>query len=234
MRFINQRVLIILIIFFIVLVLSGVLLLRTVNELGDQVLGKSSFLLAKSVEEVLQKSVGEDLKKISTREKKRLRRVLSGMATRSGNILNIVLIDTNMTIVLSNDKKVEGSVYHDEQQVARIKQSEPRYFPETWQGGVEVLDVILPLLNENEEIYGWLRVILSRSEIEGILGDLPRVLIPILFAFASLVVISLIFVTRAYTRPLASIQQALTKFNEEDFSYRVNYQQRDEFTDTFK
>lgn len=232
----NIRVIIILSVFGLILIASGLLIYRTANSIASEALGKSSFLLAKSVEDVLVNNNEESLNvsDLSARRKSRLRRVLSGMATRSGNILNILLIDSSMTIILSNDPKVEGSVYHDEEQIKIIHQKEPAYFERTWEGGVQVLDVITPIMNEQQQIYAYLRVVLSRQEIESTISGLPGVLIPVLIAFGVLIVVSLIFVTRAYTQPLSSLKTALTKLNEEDYSFRVKYHQRDEFTDTFK
>jgi len=42
-----------------------------------------------------------------------------------------------------------------------------------------------------------------------------------------------VLIRRIYRHPLQYIDKAITKMDEEDFSYRVKYQNKDEFTDTF-
>jgi len=52
-------------------------------------------------------------------------------------------------------------------------------------------------------------------------------------AFFFLLIGTFILIRRLYRHPLQYINKAIEKMDEEDFSYRVKYQNKDEFTDTF-
>jgi signal transduction histidine kinase len=215
------------------LALSGYFIIDSFTTVQEQTLDKSSMILVKSIEEGINKTVGANPGRLTGSQRGKLRSFLSNLVTPEGNILSILVIDTSRTIIVGNDKKVEGSVFRDENQLALLSGKETKIIHGEWDGGVPIMDVIVPVLDENDVCNGYIRVTLSRAEIESALQDLTVYLLPVLAVFAVLFILSIVMIARAYSKPLDSMRQALTKLNEEDYSYRVDYHGKDEFTDAF-
>ncbi len=83
------------------------------------------------------------------------------------------------------------------------------------------------------ENYQHLFVVIDHTKFENFLGKLPDYFISILIAFGLLFILSIWLVSRAYEIPFRSLNNALSKLNAEDYSYRVKYERQDEFTTTF-
>jgi signal transduction histidine kinase len=229
MRFsITKKIVLLIVIMIIMILLSTFTMYHGIQSIGEQVVEKSSILIVKSIEEGLIHIGGDNIYLLSPEKKQGLRRLISALATRRGNILSIVLIDSTYKIILSSSKEIEGNTYRNPQEIAMLNSLETKIYHRTWDDSTPVLDIIVPF-----EKKGVLRVVLSRYEIESFMHDLPLILLislaPIIFLF----IIGIIIITRIYQQPLQSLNQAIAKFSEGDFKYRINYTRQDEFTDTF-
>jgi signal transduction histidine kinase len=233
MKTIKNRILIILFLLLIVLLFSAYIVHHSLNSLGYSIMEKSSIMLAKSVEEGLYNTIGRTPVHLNKQEKIRLRKLITGLASGKGNILSILFIDSSKTIILSNDPSVEGNVFRSQEQLNLLSCSEPTVYRRSWDKDLSVIDVIVPLKNNNSEIYGYLRVVLSRKEVASYLKNLTYILTPIFLVFGIIFFSSFYFIARAYKIPLSSLVQAVAKIKEGDYSYRINYKGKDEFTDTF-
>jgi signal transduction histidine kinase/HAMP domain-containing protein len=194
---------------------------------------RSSLLLAKSVEEGLYNTIGRAPIQLTKHEKDRLRKLMTGLATGKGNILSILLIDSSKTIIVSNDPIVEGNIFRSQEQLNLLDCIQPTIYRRNWDKDLEVIDVVVPLKENNTNIYGYLRVVLSRKEVASYLKDITKLAIPIFLAFGIIFLLLFYFISRTYKIPLSSIVQAVAKIKEGDYSYRINYKRKDEFTDTF-
>jgi signal transduction histidine kinase len=229
MRFsITKKIILLILTMIIIISLSTFAMYHSIQSIGEQVVEKSSMLIVKSIEEGIIHIGGDDLYALSPEKKQRLRRLISALTTRRGNILSIVLIDSSHKIILSSTKEIEGSIYRNPEEINMLNSWETKIYHRTWDDLTKVLDIIVPF-----EKNGVLRVVLSRYEIESFIHDLPLILLislsPIIFLF----IIGIIIITRIYHQPLQSLNQAIAKFSEGDFKYRINYTRQDEFTDTF-
>ena len=76
--------------------------------------------------------------------------------------------------------------------------------------------------------------VLSADRInKGNLADFHLLTISLGVLFLLILSLSLYLIRRLYRNPLQYLDTALTKMDEEDYTYRVDYQNKDEFTDTF-
>lgn len=81
--------------------------------------------------------------------------------------------------------------------------------------------------------YKFIYIVIDPNKYENFLGKLPDYFIGILIAFGLLFILSIYLVSRAYEVPFRSLNNALSKLNAEDYTYRVKYERQDEFTTTF-
>ncbi|HGY55243.1 MAG TPA: PAS domain-containing protein, partial [Caldithrix abyssi] len=221
------------IIFAVAISISGYYVYQAYRDLNNELIRRTALLLGKAVEETLLNAADKNLEKLSYREKKRLRTLMNSMTTESGSIIHILLINDKMRILLSSDKSIEGHEYKSAQELANLSSQEPRVISKTWEGGINVVDVIIPLRNAEGHIFSYLRLVLSQEEIVNFYDDLGNVFIPITIIFVLLFFFAIYFVSRSYRQPLESIKKMAASLNEGDYSYRINYEQNDEFTDTF-
>ena len=223
-----KKILLLIIIMLTVLSLATIIIYHSVRSLGEQVMEKSSMLIVKSIQEGLLQIAGEDLSVLTPEKKQRLRRLISSLTTRRGNILSIILIDSTNKIILSSSIETEGNIYRSPEEINLLRSEEVKLNKRTWDNATPVFDIIVPF-----EKKGVLRVVLSRSEIETSMHDLPVLLLILMLFILFLSFIIIFVVIRIYHRPLKSLNQAITKFSEGDYKYRIKYNHRDEFTDTF-
>jgi len=115
-----------------------------------------------------------------------------------------------------------------------LQSPEPQVLPKTLEGGVDVLDVIIPLWNQEGQIFSYLRLVLSHKELINFYKDLTPVFLPIAAVFILLIVFSFYSLSQGYRRPLESVKHLADQLDKGDYSYRINYSRKDEFTDAFK
>lgn len=229
MRFsITKKILILIFVLFLLIGVSSIIIYQSVHSLNEEVIEKSSLLIVKSIQEGILQIGGDDLSNFTPEKKQRLRRFISTLVTRKGNILSIILIDSTNKIIMSSSRETEGNIYRTREEIGMLQSRVPKIYNRMWDETTPVLDIIIPI--ENKSV---LRVVLSKYEIETIIHDLPLLLFILMIPIILLSSIAILVVFRIYNRPLKSLNQAITKFSEGDYKYRITYDRQDEFTDTF-
>jgi len=233
MKPVYKRIIIALLLFAVAVFLSGYFLYQTYRDLGDDLVRRTALLIGDSVNEILGNATDKSLESLTNSEKRSLRRLMRSLTSEEGNIIHILLISDKMRILLSSDPSVEGREYTSAEELAKLQGDEPRVTPITWDERIRVVDVILPLKNSEGYVYSYLRLVLSQEQLQNFYGDLSVIFIPLVLVFALLISFTVFFISRAYTKPLESIEEMAANINAGDFSYRINYERKDEFTDTF-
>ncbi len=233
MKPVYKRIIIALLLFAVAVFLSGYFLYQTYRDLGDDLVRRTALLIGDSVNEILGNAADKSMESLTNSEKRSLRRLMRSLTSEEGNIIHILLISDKMRILLSSDPSVEGREYTSAEELAKLQGDEPRVTPITWDERIRVVDVILPLKNSEGYVYSYLRLVLSQEQLQNFYGDLSVIFIPLVLVFALLIGFTVFFISRAYTKPLESIEEMAANINAGDFSYRINYERKDEFTDTF-
>jgi signal transduction histidine kinase len=223
-----KKITILILMLLIILSLAVYTMYYGIQSLGKQMVEQSSLLIVKSIEEAVRQVGGEHIFDLVPEKKQRLRRLISGLTTRRGSILSIILIDSTHQIILSSTKEVEGNTYLNADELQLLATTETKIHRRIWDDMTPVLDIIVPI-----EKAGLLRVVLARDEIESYLKDLPILLLASFAFITSLFLIGIALIVRIYRKPLQSLNQAVEKFSQGDYQFRVNYTHQDEFTDTF-
>ncbi len=206
---------------------------RTYAGLGEDIVRRTALLIGDSVNEILANAADKNLESLTEREKRSLRRLMRSLTSEKGNIIHILLINDRMRILLSSDRRVEGREYTSPEELANLQGDEPKVITKTWDDSIRVIDVILPLKNTENAVYGYLRLVLSQKGFGDFYQDVFRLFLPLVLVFALLIGFTIYFIARAYTKPLESIEQMAENIAQGDFSFRINYERKDEFTDTF-
>jgi len=234
MKAIHRRLLIIIGIFLIAIVISGYFLYQSYSNLNKELIQRSSLVLSRVVEESLKNVADKNLESLTTREKRDLRNLMNAMTTETGSIIHILLINTNMKILLSSDRSVEGREYTSSEELANLKGDVPLVLTKMWDDTTRVLDVIIPLKDEEEEIFSYLRLVLSHRELVSFYKDLSIIFLPFAAIAALLLFFTFYFVSQTYARPLENLRAAAKSINEGDYSKGIPIKGSDEYTDTFK
>ena len=147
--------------------------------------------------------------------------------TATYNTINeINLIDKkDIAVLSSNDMRINREI--------NLPQKNGNYGLYKYDLTENEVRILLKLNISEFSEYQYLYVLINPAKFENFLGKLPDYFIGILIAFGLLFILSIWLVSRAYDVPFRSLNNALSKLNAEDYTYRVNYERDDEFTTTF-
>jgi signal transduction histidine kinase len=234
MRAIYLRLTIVLIIFLIITTIGGYFIYSTYSELNTELIKRSSLILGQAVEDALKNVSDQNLETLTNNERRRLRSLMTSMASETGSIIHILLINKSMRILVSSDKSVEGRTYTSPEELENLTGDEPKVIPRAWNDSTKVLDVIIPIKNEQNEILSYLRLVLSHKELVSFYKDFSFVFLPFALISGLLLLFTFYFVSRSYMQPMESLKKAALQLQEGNFSKPIEYKSKDEFTDTFK
>jgi len=234
MQAVYKRLLAILAVFIVLVLLSGYAIYSSYAGLNRQLVSRTSLLLGRAVEDALHNTTNKNLDRLTNSEKTRLRALMKNMTTETGSIIHILLINPNMKILISSDPSIEGQQYKSSTELGTILRNQPLVLDKTWQTGIKVLDVILPLTDDQGTIAGYLRLVLSHSELTTSYKDLSFIFIPVIIAFGLLLAFAFYLASRAYRAPLEFVKNLAKPLTDGDYSHPVDYENNDEFTATFK
>ncbi len=156
------------------------------------------------------------------------------MTASGSSVLHILLINNNKRILLSSDPVVEGRRYIRKEEVSQLDVTRPVVTRKTVGSSGAILDVIIPLKNNEQQAIGYLRLVLSQTRLLSFYADIFKVFLPITAVLIALLVFFFYFISRTYQAPLQNIRQLADRLDEGDFSFRIDYRSNDEFTSTFR
>jgi signal transduction histidine kinase len=192
---------------------------------------KTAFLLVEQVKNVLNID-NLDLSKLSPYNKNPNRLLLKKFSSRDSEILHVLLIDTTHQIILSDDPSVEGKYYTDESEIDLLRGEEAKVVNKKWEGNLEILDVIHPLVRDSVK-QGYLRTIISLKHLQNFYQN-RRIILVVASLFTFTILIITVFLTsRIYQTELLNIEKAIEKLNKDDFKHHMDYRKRDEFEPVF-
>lgn len=219
-----------LIIVFSSLVLEAIIiyfLFTSINAFYADLTNKLSYLLVEQVKNVI---VADklDLYKLSPYNKYPTRRLMNRFSGEDSKILHILLIDTTNHIVVSDEPSIEGNAYTRPDELKLLTTTKARIINRQWEGNQEILDVIVPLIQDSVK-QGYLRTVVSVKHLQNFYQNRKLILI-----IASIISLGIIFLTvfstsRIYQSSLQEIETAIENLQRTDYGYRLKFQKRDEF-----
>lgn len=233
MKLLYKRIFFALGLFAVVIGFSGYLIYKAYESLGEDIVRRTALLIGASVNEVLVNASDANLEYLTNNEKRTVRRLMRSLTSEEGNIIHILLINDKMRILLSSDPSIEGREYTSIEELENLQGDKPKVITKAWDDSIRVVDVILPLKDEENNVYGYLRLVLSQKGIQNFYADISLIFVPLVIVFALLIGFTIYFISSSYTKPLESIEKMAKNLSAGDFDYRINYSRKDQFTDTF-
>lgn len=206
-------------------------LYTTINAFYSDLTNKIAFLLTDQVKEVIV-SDNFDISKLSQYNKYPVRRLLKRFSSGNSEILHILLIDKDNRIVVSDASGVEGQEYLNPVEVHLLNTEKPQVVSREWEGDIEIVDVIVPL-RQNEEIQGYLRTVISVKHLKYFWAGRTTLLVGgSVIAFA-IILLTVFFTSRIYQSNLKDVNLAIEKLNQSEFDYEPHIKKNDEFSPLF-
>jgi signal transduction histidine kinase len=171
--------------------------------------------------------------KLSRYQKMRIRQWLVNIVTADDMISKIHIIDPEDKVLFSNDDKEEGKSFSISQGSEWKELDSLRVWNKFISDSMQVIEATIPFAGGEDIESGYLFAQFRRSELLKSFDNLQNVVIIILLALSIVSFIFIIILDRMYKKPLKQFDNALSKLAEEDYTYRVKYKKKDEFTDTF-
>ena len=216
------------------LVLEGItvyFLYTSINAFYADLTNKIAFLLTEQVREVIIPDKF-DITKLSQYNKYPVRRLLKRFSSDNSEILHILLIDKNNKIIISDESDIEGLEYLDPKETRLLNTRYPQILDRKWEGDIEILDIVLPLW-QNEEVQGYLRTIISVKNLKYFSVNRTTVLIVGSLIAFGIILFTVFFTSRIYQANLKDVNTAIEKLQQSEFDYEARIKKNDEFSPLF-
>ncbi len=216
------------------LLLEGIItyfLYTGINAFYADLTKKIAFLLTNQVRDVII-SDKFDITRLSQYNKYPVRRLLKRFSSEDSEILHILLIDKNNRIIVSDETGVEGQEYLNPTEVHLLNTQDPQVLNRQWEGDIEILDVILPLW-QNEEVQGYLRTVVSVKNLKYFSVNRTTVLVAGSLIAFGIILFTVFFTSRIYQANLKEVNLAIEKLNQSEFDYEKHITKNDEFSPLF-
>ncbi len=203
------------------------LLYTSINAFYADLSSKIAYMLTEQIKNVLI-SEPFDFRKIDKYNRYPLRRFLKRFSRQDSKILSILLIDKHNRIVVSSDPKVEGWEYQNPRELQLLRTERPQVVNRTWQGDIEILDVIWPVYQEGE-LQGYLRTVVSVQHLQNFYKNRKKILyFASVFTFG-IILLTVLLTSRIYQSSIKDINIAIEHLSEANYDYRPAMKKGDEF-----
>jgi len=211
-------------------------LYTSINAFYGDMSGKIAVLLTEQARDVIT-SGKFDITKLSQYNKYPVRRLLKRFSSEESEILHILLVDTSSRIIVSDIADLEGEEYSNPIHLQVANTTDPQIIGRKWEGDYEVVDVLLPLRN-NQQIQGYLRTTISVKESEYFTKDRTTVLVLASIIAFGVILLTVFLTSRIYHSNLKAIRKAVENLggsrHEGSPSGRANDQLRLSFSNIQK
>ena len=231
MRTFYQKALIISVAAILIEIIIILFLNSSINAFYNDLTKNIAFLLTEKVIDVIN-AQKLNLDKIDQYSRFPTRRLLKRVSGSDSEILHVLVVDTTMKIIVSDDPSVEGKVYQNEEERQYFNTDEPRVINSDRSSSHDDVEVIYPIFQDNIK-KGYIRTVISVTHLDTFYSS--RRLIIILASIISFVIIigTVLLTSRIYRSGLLDIQKALENLQESDYQVRLDYKQKDEFAPLF-
>jgi len=228
MQSIYNRLVLLSVFFLIILSVFGYLSYLELEKSQYILIERSAYLQCQTIKNQVSGNITEFYSDSTGLDLQLFQELLKRQIRSSENITDINIVDENDAVVLSSsdrniNKKIKQQFNNGKYGIYKIEFAKHE----------KEIRILMNLNISELAEYQFLYVLIDSNKFEDFLGKLPDYFIGILIAFGLLFILSIYLVSRAYEVPFRSLNNALSKLNAEDYSYRVKYERQDEFTTTF-
>ena len=213
--------------------LTGLFVLDRINMLQDNLIKETTVKIARSANNEFRNISETVYGRLSKYQKMRIRQWLVNLVETDDTIIKIHIIDPENKILFSHDKKEEGKSFSLSEESKWTELDSLRVWNKNISEDSEMVEATIPFAGGKDIESGFLYAQFGRSELMKSFDNLRDVVIIILVTLSIVSFGFIIFLDRMYKNPLKQFNNAIAKLAEEDYTYRVKYKKKDEFTDTF-
>ncbi len=230
---IKQRTFLLIVGLAIIFSLTGLFVLNRINVLQENLIKEITIKIARSANNEFRNISETVFGKLSKYQKMRIRQWLVNLVETDDTIIKIHIIDPENKILFSHDRKEEGKSFSLSEESKWIELDSLRVWNKLISENSKVVEATIPFAGGKDIESGFLYAQFSRSELMKSFDNLRNVVIIILLVLSVASFVFIIILDRMYKKPLKQFNHAISKLAEEDYTYRVKYKKKDEFTDTF-
>ncbi|MCK4754077.1 MAG: hypothetical protein KAS58_02515 [Calditrichia bacterium] len=230
---IKQRTFLLIVGLAIIFSLTGLFVLNRINVLQENLIKETTIKIARSAINEFRNISETVFGKLSKYQKMRIRQWLVNLVETDDTIIKIHIIDPENKILFSHDRKEEGKSFSLSEESKWIELDSLRVWNKLISENSKVVEATIPFAGGKDIESGFLYAQFSRSELMKSFDNLRNVVIIILLVLSVVSFVFIIILDRMYKKPLKQFNNAISKLAEEDYTYRVKYKKKDEFTDTF-
>ncbi len=213
--------------------ITGWFVIDQINQLQENLIREAALKIARSANNEFRNISEAVFGKLSRYQKMRIRQWLVNLVEADDMISKVHIIDPENKVLFSHDLKEEGKLFSLSPGSEWIELDSLRVWNKYISDSSQVVEATIPFAGGKDIESGFLFAQFSKSELLKSFDNLQNIVIIILIVLSILSFVFIIILDRMYKKPLKQFDNALSKLAEEDYSYRVKYQKKDEFTDTF-
>jgi len=213
--------------------LTGLFVLNRISVLQDNLIKEATLKIARSASNEFRNISETVFGRLSKYQKMRIRQWLVNLVETEDTIIEIHIIDPENNILYSHDEKEEGKPFSLSEESEWTELDSLRIWNKFISENSQLVEATIPFAGAKDIESGFLYAKFSRSVLMKSFDNLRNVVILIILVLSVVSFTFILILDRMYKRPLKQFNNAIAKLEEEDFTYRVKYQKKDEFTDTF-
>jgi signal transduction histidine kinase len=217
----------------VIFCLTGLFVISRINILQDNLIKETTLKIARSANNEFRNISESVFGRLSKYQKMRIRQWLVNLVETDDTIIKIHIIDPENKILFSHDNKEEGKSFSLPEESKWTDLDSLRVWNKFISENSQMVEATIPFAGGKDIESGFLYAQFGKSELMKSFDNLRDMAIIILIALSIVSFGFIIFLDRMYKRPLMQFNNAIAKLAEEDFTYRVKYKKKDEFTDTF-
>lgn len=217
----------------IIFSLTGFFVLDQISAIEDNLIKETTLKIARSASNEFRNITETVFGRLSNYQKMRIRQWLGNLVETDDTIMQIQIIDPENKILFSHNEKDEGKSFSLSERSEWTELDSLRVWNKFISDNSQMVEATIPFAGTKDIESGFLYAQFGKSELMKSFESLHDVVLIILLVLSVVSFTFILILDRMYKRPLKQFNNAIAKLAEEEFTYRIKYKKKDEFTDTF-
>ena len=212
---------------------TGWFVINRIEMLQENLIKETTLKIARSANNEFRNISESVYGKLSRYQKMRIRQWLANLVEADDMISKLHIIDPDNQVLFSHDRSEERKSFSLSEGSEWVELDSLRVWNKFISDSTQIVEATIPFAGSKDIESGFLFAQYRKSELLKSFENLQNIVIIILLVLSVISFLFIIILDRMYKKPLKQFDNALSKLAEEDYSYRVKYKKKDEFTDTF-
>jgi signal transduction histidine kinase len=213
--------------------LTGWFVLDRIEILQENLIRDTTLKIARSANNEFRNVSESVYGKLSRYQKMRIRQWLTNLVEADDMISKLHIIDPENQVLYSYNTSEEGKPFSISEESEWVELDSLRVWNKFISDSTQIIEATIPFAGAKDIESGFLFAQYSKSELLKSFDKLQNIVIIILIVLSVVSFGFILILERMYKKPLKQFDNAISKLAEEDYTYRIKYRKKDEFTDTF-